>query len=167
MNTDERKIFWDTLNALGGKSYESDRQKLNSVIKYPTFIYRYRPITVNNIDALQNNKLYFSRSNYYDDPFDTYLHIDYKSIYQQLLSTENSKEAAVGIFKQICVQKGVDGKIIESKIKEINQTSIEQFFNVLVSFLTSEIQPLIRNTSMSVCFSESGLNETKFTESKN
>lgn len=64
MNTDERKIFWDTLNALGGKSYESDRQKLNSVIKYPTFIYRYRPITVNNIDALQNNKLYFSRSNY-------------------------------------------------------------------------------------------------------
>ncbi len=160
MNTDERKIFWDTLNALGGKSYESDRQKLNSVIKYPTFIYRYRPITVNNIDALQNNKLYFSRSNYYDDPFDTYLQIDYKSIYQQLLSTENSKEAAVGIFKQICVQKGVDGKIIESKIKEINQTSIEQFFNVLVSFLTSEIQPLIRNTSMSVCFSESGLNET-------
>lgn len=160
MNSEERKMFWDALRALDGQNREADFQKLKATIKYPTFIYRYRPITVNNIDALQNNKLYFSRSSYYDDPFDTYLHIDYKSIYQQLISTENSKEAAVGIFKQICVQKGVDGKIIESKIKEINQTSTEQFFNVLVSFLTSEIQPLIRNTSMSVCFSESGLNET-------
>ena len=156
----ERKLFWDTLCSLDGKDLVADFSKLNATIKHPSFIYRYRPITVNSINALQNNKLYFSRSNYYDDPFDTYLHIDYKSIYQQLISTENSKEAAVDFFKQMCVQRGVDEKTIESNIKEINQTSIEQFFNVLVSFLTSEIQPLIRNTSMSVCFSESGLNET-------
>lgn len=76
MDSTERKIFWDTLCSLDGKDQEADFNKLNTTIKYPTFIYRYRPITVNNIDALQNNKLYFSKSSYYDDPFDTYLNID-------------------------------------------------------------------------------------------
>ena len=54
----------------------------------------------------------------------------------------------------------MDKKVIENLIKEINSTSTEQLFNVLVSFMKNEIQPIIRNTSMSICFSESGLNET-------
>lgn len=160
MNQDERKIFWDTLCLLEGKNLKSDFQKLQKTIKYPPFIYRYRPVTVNNIDALQNNKLYFSKSSYYDDPFDTYLHIDYKSIYQQLKGTENLKEAAIDVVKQICANKDVDEKAIEEVIKKINDASIEQLFYILFYFLAKEIQPLIRNTSMSVCFSASGINET-------
>lgn len=160
MNQDERKIFWDTLCSLDGKNLEADFQKLNETIKLPPFIYRYRPVTVNNIDALQNNKLYFSKSNYYDDPFDTYLHIDYKSIYQRLKETENLKETAIDVVKQMCENKDVDEKAIKKLIKEIKEASIEQLFYVLFSFLAKEIQPLIRNTSMSVCFSASGINET-------
>lgn len=160
MDSTERKIFWDTLCSLDGKDQEADFNKLNTTIKYPTFIYRYRPITVNNIDALQNNKLYFSKSSYYDDPFDTYLNIDYQSIYQQLIRTEDTKNAAVEVFRKICLSNGMDERTIESQLELFYKTSTEQLFNILVSFLTSEIQPLIRNTSMSVCFSESGLNET-------
>lgn len=160
MNADERKLFWDTLCSLDGQNQELDFNKLKATIKYPSFIYRYRPVTVNNIDALQNNKLYFSKSSYYDDPFDTYLHIDYKNIYQQLIRTENTKKVVVNVFKQICKSKGVPEQVIESKVEQFYNASTEQLFHVLVSFLTSEIQPLIRNTSMSVCFSESGLNES-------
>lgn len=160
MNDSERKAFWDMLCSLDGQNSEHDINKLKETIKYPAFIYRYRPITVYNIDALQNNKLYFSLSSYYDDPFDTYLNIDYKSIYEQLVFTESSKKSAVEVFKQFCLQCGDDEKTIEKKVKEINATSTKQFFDCVVSFLTQVIQPRIRNTSMSVCFSESGLNET-------
>lgn len=160
MNATERKIFWDTLCSFDGKNPEAEYHTLKETIKYPSFIYRYRPITVNNIDALQNNKLFFSRSSYYDDPFDTYLHIDYKSIYEQLIKTEDTKKVAVNVFRQVCKANGLTDQVIESKIEQLNKASKEQLFNVLVSFLTNEIQPLIRNTSMSVCFSESGLNET-------
>ena len=32
--------------------------------------------------ALKENKLFFSTSNYYDDPFDTYIRIDRKLVYE-------------------------------------------------------------------------------------
>ena len=160
MNSTERKLFWDTLCSLDGENLTADLSKLNKTIKFPQFIYRYRPITVNSINALQNNKLYFSKSSYYDDPFDTYLHIDYKKIYQQLVSTEDTKKAAVEVFRQISVNNGLNEQEIERQLKLFYEVSTEQLFYILKSFLTSEIQPLIRNTSMSVCFSESGLNET-------
>ncbi len=160
MKDTERKIFWDTLCSLDGKNVEADYNKLIATVKYPPFIYRYRPVTVNNIDALQHNRLYFSKSSYYDDPFDTYLHIDYKSIYNQLIKTEDTKNAAIKIIRQICIKIGLPECIIESTIEQVKNASAEQLFEVLVSFLVKFIQPLIRNTSKSVCFSESGLNET-------
>lgn len=54
MNTEERKLFWETLNSLDGKNVAEDSNRLLATIKYPPFIYRYRAVTVNNIDVLQN-----------------------------------------------------------------------------------------------------------------
>lgn len=51
---------------------------LTKVIKYPQNIYRYRTINSNSLSALIENKLYFSNSNYYDDPFDTNIYVDEK-----------------------------------------------------------------------------------------
>ena len=48
--------------------------------------FRYRPVNLNSLEALRTNRLYFSSANYYDDPFDTFLHIDIDSIHQEFLT---------------------------------------------------------------------------------
>ena len=40
--------------------------------KRPTYLYRYRSVSMNTLEALRTNRLYFSTANYYDDPFDTF-----------------------------------------------------------------------------------------------
>ena len=76
MDNEERLVFWNTLCSLPGKDIESESKQLSSNIKYPRFLYRYRSVNTRNLEALRTNKLYFSSANYYDDPFDTFLHIE-------------------------------------------------------------------------------------------
>ncbi len=45
-------------------------------IQYPRHLYRFRPVSFSSLDGLQGNKLYFSSADHYDDPFDSFLHID-------------------------------------------------------------------------------------------
>lgn len=160
MNADERKIFWDKLCSFNGSDVKAEGLELTQVIKLPQFLYRYRAVNASTIDALKNNKVYFSNSSYYDDPFDTYLNINYRKIYQQLIQTQGYKEQSISVFKQICRDNGEDEKRAAQAVKKFRELSNEQVFNVFSSFLKNEIQPLIRNTSMSVCFSESGINES-------
>lgn len=160
MNNQERQIFWDKLTSLKGKDIDSDIHELLSTIKFPQFLYRYRPINVNTLDSLQTNKLYFSSAAYYDDPFDTYLKIDYKKIYEDLKQSENWKNLAIEKFVEICKYKGEDEKKVNLITEQIQDMPVQKAFDTLTSFFKSEIQPLIRNTSSSICFAESGLNET-------
>ena len=86
MDKNERKLFWDTLCSLDGKDLSADKAKLLGTIKYPPLLYRYRPINQNSIGALQDNKLFFSSANRYDDPFDTYLRIDWNKVKGAIVS---------------------------------------------------------------------------------
>lgn len=80
MDKEKRQIFWDTLCSLNGKDISTEMKKLSETIYYPKFIYRYRPVTERTLDALKNNNVYFSSAEFYDDPFDTYLRIDWDKI---------------------------------------------------------------------------------------
>lgn len=84
MNNDQRIEFWKTLCSLDGKDLQADQNKLKEKIVFPRFIYRYREVTSNNLDALRSNRLFFSSANYYDDPFDTFLYIDKKRLQKNL-----------------------------------------------------------------------------------
>ncbi len=70
MTAEDKKKFWDTLCELKGEA--TDMEQLLQTIKYPRFLYRYRPISIRSLAALSENRMYFSSSNYYDDPFDTF-----------------------------------------------------------------------------------------------
>lgn len=71
-NTNEdRKLFWDTLNGLHENSQES-WDKLRAVYKPPEMLCRFRSVNQNTLQQLQENKLFFSSADRYDDPFDTY-----------------------------------------------------------------------------------------------
>ena len=58
MNSQERELFWQTLCSLKGNG-EQDVQKLLQMIKLPKYLFRYRPVSMNSLEALRSNKLYF------------------------------------------------------------------------------------------------------------
>ncbi len=101
MTSAEREIFWNTLCALPGLDPKQDAEKLITTIKYPKLLFRYRPVSFSSLGALRTNKLYFSSANYYDDPFDTFLHIDIEAIKQEFLSAfetpESTEKVAEGV----------------------------------------------------------------------
>ena len=76
---EERKLFWDTLNGLHENSQEC-WDKLRAVYKPPEMLCRFRSVNQNTLQQLQENKLFFSSADRYDDPFDTYFYIDYAKV---------------------------------------------------------------------------------------
>lgn len=80
MDSQEREVFWKTLCSLSGTDLEQDIGRLMTSIRLPKLLFRYRPVSFSSLEALRTNKLYFSSANYYDDPFDTFLHIDIEAI---------------------------------------------------------------------------------------
>ena len=70
----ERLVFYKDVK----ENKNAEHLDMTKVIKYPQNIYRYRTINSNSLSALIENKLYFSNSNYYDDPFDTNIYVDEK-----------------------------------------------------------------------------------------
>lgn len=92
MNNSERERFWNTLCSLDGIDAIEDSKKLQETIVYPKNIYRYRPVSVRSLEALKNNKLYFSTSNYYDDPFDTFINVRIKDIRPNLTGIQNADD---------------------------------------------------------------------------
>ena len=93
MNDAEMEEYWRTLSSLTGENIPDEISLLMTKIRYPRFLYRYRPINNNNLDALRTNKLYFSTASNYDDPFDTFLHIDVEKLRQEFESNYRSIES--------------------------------------------------------------------------
>lgn len=161
MNSDERALFWNTLCSLPGKDIKEDFEKLLPTIKTPKFLYRYRPVSVRSLEALRTNKLYFSSANYYDDPFDTFLHIDIDAIKSEFMSAYQTPERIGAVIDGV---KSLLGDTItdEQKGQLTVENLTEQFSQGLPEkFLISalEMRDAIKKDIMSVCFSENGINE--------
>ena len=85
MSHDEMQDYWKTLCSFTGEDIPNEVNQLMEKIHYPRFLYKYRAVNNNNLDALRSNKLFFSKASSYDDPFDTFLHIDVEKIRQKNL----------------------------------------------------------------------------------
>ena len=104
MNHQEREVFWKTLCSFTGKDSEAECNELVQIIKLPRYLFRYRSVNIQSLEALRTNKLYFSSANYYDDPFDTFLHIDIEKIkeeYSKVLRYLVDKKVAVECIKKM------------------------------------------------------------------
>ena len=91
MNDSDRQIFWKTLCSLEGQDMQKDCEVLSKTIKVPKYLYRYRPVSLKSIEALRYNRMYFSTANYYDDPFDTFIHVDIKEMENFFSKIANDK----------------------------------------------------------------------------
>lgn len=126
-NTNEdRKLFWDTLNGLHENSQES-LDKLRAVYKPPKMLCRFRSVNQNTLQQLQENKLFFSSADRYDDPFDTYFYIDYAKVrnginsLKTLVDTQSPQQIALILKKNGFQQLGEEFLI--SMIESLKQTS--------------------------------------------
>lgn len=126
------------------KKYKSFEQQFN----INNCLFRYRTIDDNNISALENNKLYFSTPNNFNDPYDNLIFASLKKIfsdvmgniysgmddYLEKLKSENPEAAFYGhkywngsnrdgtidiFFKQICVAVDLIKKSVRNNVKII------------------------------------------------
>lgn len=166
MNNEQRIEFWNVLCSLKGENPEADQKQLQEKIVLPRYLFRYRSVNSNNLDALRTNRLYFSSANYYDDPFDTFLHIDFQKIKNEFESNFQSDAAieqlAIGMKHFISGHENelpevfVNAVTDPSKLKTLPQNGL---INAFLSYVM-DVRNEIRKNTWSVCFSENGLNET-------
>lgn len=162
MTKEEKNIFWNTLCSLDGKDIVADSKTIRSVIKYPKYLYRYRKVDMNTLGALQRNKMYFSSSNYYDDPFDTFLHVNMDKIKNvaQLISGDIDKRNLY--INQLCGLLQMSDRDRLQFISSFDSIDIQKFESIMKNHLTDKeygVRNEIRKESWSVCFSENGFNE--------
>ncbi len=155
MNAEERRNFWNTLCSLSGEDIEKDMQILRESIKYPRYLYRYRGVTPYTIEALRTNSVYLSTADKYDDPFDTFLHIDVDALKQEFVLPFATKEGTEATFKAVNNLVGFEIYSIESFTKELLGNITQSFLQVAMA-----LRDTTRKDIWSACFSENGFNET-------
>ena len=145
MNDEEREEFWKVLLSAKDKN---DIKRIQRKIIYPNVLYRYRSVNIRTLNSLAENKLFFSTSNYYDDPFDTFIRIDLKKI---------------GYIAQ-CFKTGNVPPILIPFIDSIpKQNLLEEHINIAMNKVISlmkEVRNEIRKWHWSLCFTEKYSNET-------
>ena len=165
MSFDEMQDYWQTLCSFTGEDIPNEIEQLMTKIHYPRFLYRYRPVNSNNLDALRSNKLFFSKASSYDDPFDTFLHIDIGKIRPEFDSNYSSDDAidalAKGMKETLQNVQDIPHEIIQqvttiNGLKQLFDNGITNQFLSYVLTLRSRIQEEI----LSICFSENGFNES-------
>ena len=159
MNKTERKIFWNTLCSLEGRDLSADREKLLATIKYPPLLYRYRPINLKSLGALQDNKLFYSAADYYDDPFDTYLRIDWHKVNDGITSINLKSPDAFSQFQEACKNFNIGMETTEKMRPQFESLTHKDLLNAVIDVLVKRIRPMIQKSTYSICFSENSCNE--------
>ena len=161
MNREERNQFWKMLCSLQGNNIAEEYEKLSKIIKYPQYLYRYRPVSLSSIDALQRNCMYFSSANYYDDPFDTLLQINFNSLREEGMRVLTSSDLEQR-FLDFAAKNSVNPDVVSKTIEMIKSSGFdpEQVVTTVINYMRNNIQSLLKSTLWSACFTESGDNET-------
>ena len=157
MNSTERKAFWDALCSIHDNLPEHV-QALSTTIKLPEYLCRFRTVSENSLIQLQENKLYYSSADYYDDPFDTFIHVDLarvKELYTSLCNDIFSDNPAmVGKLKPLEPIIGISAEKLIKNLKS-NPLDISNFPNQI-----RQIRTIIQKNLFSICFCGDALNET-------
>ena len=146
MSSEERKKFWDTLSSLDGQDVENDIKRLLATIEFPRFLYRYRSVNNKSLSALIENKMYFSTSDYYDDPFDTYIRIDrnlvLEGIKQEVEDLRSNEKRLSGFSDYLGISNEECQNFLTDKTAEFIGNVSYDFFKGIRRELRKEIYPM-------------------------
>lgn len=165
MTPDEMQEYWKTLCSFTGEDIPSEINHLLSKIHYPRFLFKYRSVNSNNLEALRTNKLFFSQASKYDDPFDTFLHIDIDKVQQEFDGNFSSSASIEALAKGMeATFNNIPGVPQEFLQQVTTPDGLRQLYNggVLNQFLSSALalRTRIQEEVFSICFSENGFNES-------
>lgn len=162
MDLKERELFWQTLCSLKGENLREEAKQLFKKIKTPKYLYRYRSVNMNTLEALRTNRLYFSTANYYDAPFDTFLYIDIERIKNEYINAFNTHENAEYVvdktkflLKNVLTEEQKNTFTVENIIEAQKNGLIENFLSSALS-----LRDELKKDAWSICFSENGFNES-------
>ncbi len=106
MTEKQLRLFWNTLLGSSGKqeALDVERKTLWATVNYPKCLSRFRPVTEISLEELENNYMYFSSADRYDDPFDTYMRTDIPKLLKMsaIPSKTCSRIAYTSAFVRIC-----------------------------------------------------------------
>ncbi len=102
MNEKQLKSYWNTLLGLSGKqeALEEERKTLLATVDYPKSLFRFRPVTESSLEELENNYMYFSSADHYDDPFDTYMRTDIPKLLKIADDIKSDPSIVLSIIKE-------------------------------------------------------------------
>lgn len=157
MDANGRKAFWDALlNAKldNPQSIEALRQAATP----PRLLCRFRPVSEKSLLQLQENKLYYSSADYYDDPFDTYFYIDLTNLKRFV---ETLKQMLAG--KNETVMKGLEA--VAPLLNVSSESLVQSLTHTVPDFseLRGQLEVIRNNIQkqlFSICFCENPCNET-------
>ncbi len=155
MNNKDRKIFWDTLCSLQGIDLIQEGQMLRQTIKMPKHLYRFRPVSINSLESLRTNTMYFSTADHYDDPFDSYSYIDWDYVSRQLQDAYNDTTRLQIMAKSIQDTFNIPADNMIATIKGI---PYDQWISYSTTIL-EESRKEIQKRQLSICFTEQCNNE--------
>lgn len=157
MDNEGREKFWNVLKDLHNND-ETSRNMLTEASKWPESLCRFRPVSEQSLQRLQENKLFFSSADHYDDPFDTYFYINadqivpiYEEIRKSLLV---GNVEVIGNLRQIAKLAGQDPDVF---VNVLSNTTLD--FPQLKRQLMM-IRKSIQRRLFSICFCEDPYNET-------
>ena len=157
MNSTERKTFWDALCRIRDNAPEH-LQDLLATIKMPESLCRFRSVNEHTLTQLQENKLYYSSADHYDDPFDTFIHVDFARIkeWHAILSNQLNTDNPdfVNWLKALEPITGISSEQLLNNLKE-HPLDVSGFSNRI-----NQVRTVIQKNLFSICFCEDELNET-------
>ena len=155
MNNKDRKVFWDTLCSLQGVDIDKEAELLRKTIKMPKNLYRFRPVTISSLDSLRTNTMYFSTADHYDDPFDSFSHIDWANVNNQIRSQYNDISKLQNTAELIHNAFNIPADNVISTIKSVSSDQWVNYSTYILELTREEIQ----KRQLSICFTEQCNNE--------
>lgn len=157
MDNEGREKFWNVLKELHDSS-ETSVNMLMDASPWPKTLCRFRSTSEHSLQQLQENKLFFSSADHYDDPFDTYFYIDVDQmvpVYEEL--RKEFFEGNTGFsdkLRQIAILSGPKPDIFVNMLANGTPN-----FTELKGQLT-EVRNSMQKILFSICFCEDPYNET-------
>ncbi len=158
MNNKDRKIFWDTLCSLQGIDINHEAEILRKTIKMPKYLYRFRPVTINSLESLRTNTMFFSTADHYDDPFDSFTHIDWDLVAKQIQAEYHDTVKLEKIATSIQTTFNLPEDTVKAMVAAIKSMTSDQWIDFSTTVL-KEARAEIQKRQLSICFTEQCNNE--------